>query len=595
MGPAVIDEVRKLLWRQAGPDFRLYKTALLERRLSQHMDRLGFASAAAYVALLHDDPAAVEDLRRDLLVAETSAFRDPPMWQALLRDIIGPLCSSPAPRREAGHASGPPRPLRVWAAACATGEEACSAALLLAQACAASGRDPDFVVFGTDIDERAIETARAARLQPGALVRAPVAGHERWLQQGPAGLQLDGHLRQRLVFGVHDVLADPPFSDIDLLLCRNLFLYLDDAGQREALAGFAEALAGGGWLVLGRDERLPEGLPGWQLVSDPHRIYRRVPESADPARPTSWLRAPGPVCARPLTSAADAGRLAEPLRCLGEQLQTVSTELHRVHRQMLEAQQREQRTAAQLRAAVAATAHPLLLLDEQGRLEYSSQSARQLFRLRPGDEGRLLSDFAHDLVWPEFAAALGGSSAGQAAPVTQEVQDIHGRHWLLTLTRWSLPAGLQGSHQQTLITAVDQSRLRETLKLQALIDALPQQVAVLDADGRIEHTNEAWHAFGRRHGASQARIEAGVDYLQASAPASGTTPEPDGERSARGIAEVLSGRTPTFRMRYACATPERPLWFQLDVSALAAPPGGCLVSHMDITDLMAPSGDERLA
>ena len=153
-----------------------------------------------------------------------------------------------------------------------------------------------------------------------------------------------------------------------------------------------------------------------------------------------------------------------------------------------------------------------------------------------------------------------------------------------------MPVGATGREERkVLITATDVSRLRDATRLQAILDALPQEVVVLDAAGRIEYANRAWRAFGSAHGADPGRIDVGVDYLRASAPA-GAMPDAYGERAAQGLGDVLDGRASAFRMKYPCAGAQKMLWFLLDVVSLTRPEGGCLVSHTDITDwLEAPA------
>lgn len=559
VGRAVVDEVRRLLWHLGGPDFRLYSPALIGRRVAERIEQLGFASAEAYAATLHDDALERVALRQHLLRPTSRPFGDPPAWETLARDVIGPLCA----RRGGGATSA----LRVWVAGCATGEEAIAVALLLAQAAADAGQPADFLVIGTDVDEQAIALACAGRLGTAASRGLPAPLRERWLEDGPDGPRIAASLRAQLVFGVHDVLADAPFGDIDLLLCRHLLADLDDAGRRQALAGFAHALAPDGCLVLGGDETLPDGLPGWEVVSEAHGIHRRV--TADAVRAVADVAGEDPAHAA--------------LQGLSAELQAASDELRRVNARLEQALRRERLAVAQLQAIVASAAEPMLVLDAQGRLEHFSRSAGQLFRLRRGDEGRPLEDFANDLVWPEFAAVIRDCAAGDRGPVSQAVRDIRGGHWLVKVTA---PPGLHADDRKLLVTATDTTPLHDAARLQAVLDALPQQVAVLDAEGRIEYVNRAWHAFGRVNGADPARIDVGVDYLQASAPVAGTQPDPFGERAAQGIGDVLAARLHRFRMEYPCATPIRHHWFQLDASALAQPEGGCLVSHTDVTDLM---------
>ena len=606
IGRAAVEAALVLLAKRGGPDFRLYKPGLIARRMSHRRQKLGYPSSEAYVAALHGDAAEIDALRQDLMISVTSTFRDPGMWEALAQEVVKPMVDGLDALGAQGAPGGRSRTLRVWVAACATGEEAYSVAMILAQECHNRGKGLDFQVIGTDVDELAIASARSGRLTDAAVAGTPVALRERWLAPEVDGVRIVAGLREHVLFGVHDVLGDPPFGSIDILFCRNLLIYLADAGQRTALASFGRALSPGGFLVLGRDEILPEGLAGWRALDGDHRIFRKTGTGLSgpgESRSVGHLgRGGGPspsrrdgldagvadvLSAREFNqSGMDLRSAYESLQCVNEELHTVNEELRLVNSQLDQSLFRERQASSKLHAVIASAVHPLLVVDSDGQLEHFSRSSGQLFRLRAGDEGRPLPDFANDLLWPEFASVVQRCATQGGESVTKEVMDIRGSHWLVI----AAPVGGTGRHERkVLITATDISRLRDATRLQAMLDALPQQVAVLDAGGCIEYVNRAWQDFGSANGADPARIDVGVNYLQASAP-SGTTSDPFGERASRGVGDVLAGRAARFRMKYPCAGAAGMLWFLLEATSLARPEGGCLVSHTDITDWFNDAG-----
>jgi chemotaxis methyl-accepting protein methylase len=598
-GRVAADAAVRLLGLTGGPDFRLYKPNLLVRRMEQRALGLGHPSVESYITALEASPAEVELLRQDLLIAVTSSFRDPGMWEVLTRTVIEPLL------RRSMDEGGERRTIRAWVAACATGEEAYTLVMILADACREAGLAQDFQVIATDVDQRSIEHARKGLLTDSAVSGIPERLRDRWLVQTHRGFMVSDVLRKRVLFGLQDLLSDPPFGNIDLLCCRNLLIYLNDAGQRVAAVNMDRAISDFGVLVLGQDETLPDAMGGWQALNARHRIYRAPARSEGRRRPllvealgsaaslpsagaSPWLRfaedPARPVDGTEAASVMDLRSAYESLQCVNEELQTLNDELRAVNLLLEQSVKRERDAATKLHGLMAASSQPLLVINSARQVEHFSTSAMRLFRLRDGDEGRVLSDFANDLCWPELDATL-GRCVSDGGDLTLEVQDVRGGHWLATMAALGAAAPAE---RKVLLTLSDVTRLRDAVRLQAMLDALPQQIAVLDTRGRIEQVNRAWRAFGLANGADSARTDVGVDYLRASAPAAGQADD-FAVRAGDGVRSVLSGQRPAFRMCYPCATLERDAWFALDVAPLSRPEGGCIVSHTDVTEWLCPA------
>ncbi len=171
--------------------------------------------------------------------------------------------------------------MRVWAAGCASGEEAYSLALLLAEEVAAAGKRCAVQVFATDIDEEALQIARSGLYPESIITDVGDTRLSRFFVRQDHGYQVDESLRKSVIFAAHNVITDPPFSKMDLVSCRNLLIYLDADTQEKLISVFNFALNSDGYLFLGKSEGVSGQTDLFAIVSKPARLYRRL----TPARP----------------------------------------------------------------------------------------------------------------------------------------------------------------------------------------------------------------------------------------------------------------------------------------------------------------------
>ena len=294
-GETALQEVLAFLRARTGRDFSCYKRATVLRRISRRMQVNCVADLAGYLALLRTNPGETGALLKDLLISVTNFFRD--------RDAFAEL-ESRLPGLFAGRNQGDA--LRIWVPACATGEEAYSIAMLLLEHARTLEFPPAIQVFGCDLDADAIQAARAG-LYPAAITTdVSEARLQRFFIQEPAGYRVRRELREKVLFAVHDLLKDPPFSRMDLLSCRNLLIYLAPEAQRRALAIFHFSLRPGGLLFLGSSESTDDGTTLFSVVQKKHRLYA--------ARPARRARPPPPPGPRPHARQVDEqtrlGRMA---------------------------------------------------------------------------------------------------------------------------------------------------------------------------------------------------------------------------------------------------------------------------------------------
>ncbi|MFC7333891.1 CheR family methyltransferase [Rhodocista pekingensis] len=262
----ILDQIVGLLLTKTRISFRDYKRRTLARRIERRMGICRIATMAAYLHHLRTSPGEPAALVQDLLISVTRFFRDQASFEALRQDVIVPMVA--VHDRDA--------PIRVWVPGCATGEEAYSIAMLLTEAGAGSAEGPDFKIFASDIDERALDLARTGRYPETGAADLPPGFLDRYFEQESGGIRVNDRLRSHIVFARQDLLADPPFSQLDLISCRNLLIYAEPEAQKRLIPLFHFTLNRDGFLFLGSAETTAGRGDLFDPVSAKHRIFRRL-------------------------------------------------------------------------------------------------------------------------------------------------------------------------------------------------------------------------------------------------------------------------------------------------------------------------------
>ena len=252
-------------------DFTLYKRGTLQRRVERRMAMaaLNTKDMDRYLDMLRDDATELDLLAKDLLINVTSFFRDPKVFDLLAERIV--------PDFVRGHS--PEHPLRIWIVGCSTGEETYSLAMLFREEIAAAKLNIKLQVFASDVDPEAVATAREG-LYPES-IEADVSAERlaRFFSKDDHGYRVLPELRATVVFTVQDVLADPPFSRLDLVSCRKLLIYLRPEAQAKILSIFHFALREDGILLLGSAEAVGGSDSRFSVISKPERLYRHIGRS----------------------------------------------------------------------------------------------------------------------------------------------------------------------------------------------------------------------------------------------------------------------------------------------------------------------------
>ncbi|HET9623838.1 MAG TPA: chemotaxis protein CheB [Kofleriaceae bacterium] len=279
--PAVTRDILALLHERFGVDFTQYKTTTVSRRIQRRIDLARIASLPAYLDELRARPDELDALYRDLLIGVTQFFRDPEAFAAIEQVAI-PRLLDLVPVGE---------PIRLWVAGCATGEEVYSLAMLFVEAFAARDRPVALEITASDVHERSLTTAAEARYRAEQLTQVSDARIARFFDARPDGFHVSDEIRRLITFTRHDVTREPPLTQVHMISCRNLLIYLAPPALRSVLAMFHFALVTGGVLFLGSSE-MPVVL-GDELrpLDDRWRLYEKRPSGPPITAPRDDVRA----------------------------------------------------------------------------------------------------------------------------------------------------------------------------------------------------------------------------------------------------------------------------------------------------------------
>lgn len=309
----VVSTIIAKLQEATGVSFLHYKRPTLARRIARRAADLHLPDLPAYLNHLNTEPSEIRTLFSSVLIHVTEFFREPAMFQILSSTVMPALL--------AHRASG--APLRVWVVGCATGEEVYSTAIAFSEV-GKHHRDPvEVKIFATDLSDHAISVARQGRYSASIGAKVSKERLERFFAPVEGGFLVSKQLRDMCVFARHDVTRDPPFARLDLVICRNLLIYLQAPLQRRVLQMFHYAIKPGGFLALGTAETVG-GLDGLFAPLDRrHRCYLRRSGVAHSGA-TGWrsLNRANPVPSLQLPATAAPWSTAELRRAAADALFT---------------------------------------------------------------------------------------------------------------------------------------------------------------------------------------------------------------------------------------------------------------------------------
>ena len=265
----LVEELLQRLRTTLKFDFSGYKTGTLMRRIHRRLVATGSSDLAAYLDWITANPRELELLARDILISVTAFFRDREAFEALRR-VIQSLCQQRAQGSE----------IRIWVAGCASGEEAYSIAMILADALGDHLPAYRIQIFATDVDEEALNVARRGIYPAAAMSEIPVDLLQRFFHPVKADYEAGKLLRDMIVFARHNLVSDPPFLRLDLVSCRNVLIYFDAPLQAKVLKTFHFSLVREGCLFLGRSESIAQAEQLFSPLDRKERVFLKVGESA---------------------------------------------------------------------------------------------------------------------------------------------------------------------------------------------------------------------------------------------------------------------------------------------------------------------------
>ena len=292
--PSDLDALFALLQKAMGVDFRHYKQTTLQRRIKRRMILHHLLKLKDYLRYIDSNPTELDALFRDLLIHVTEFFRDEGAFETLRHKIMPSLLQDRKP--EDG-------PLRVWIPGCSTGQEVYSLAMVLLEFCGTYDKrrktpaipQMSVQIFATDISDFALDRARSGVYAANEVSGISKERLNRFFVRHDGGYQIHKSVREMCVFAKQNVVKDPPFSNLDMISCRNLLIYFGPILQKRAIPTFYYALKPRGYLMLGPSESLGSFEDLFTLIDKKHKIYQKKRSTARVGRALRRAGIPDPA------------------------------------------------------------------------------------------------------------------------------------------------------------------------------------------------------------------------------------------------------------------------------------------------------------
>jgi two-component system CheB/CheR fusion protein len=262
---SALKKIQILLHNKKGVDFSYYKQTTIHRRIMRRMILNKFADLTEYGKYLRENEHEIDLLYKDMLINVTSFFRDPAVYEALSKKIFPAIFKNRVENDI----------VRIWTPACANGEEAYSLAVCLFDFLKNKSLTTPVQIFGTDLNEVAIDKARAGIYQKPALANVSPQDLERYFIKTDGHYQIVKSIRDVCVFATHNLLKDPPFSRMDLISCQNVLIYIETNPQKKILQAFHYSLKPSGYLLLGKSETIGNSTELFHQLDKEQKIYSK--------------------------------------------------------------------------------------------------------------------------------------------------------------------------------------------------------------------------------------------------------------------------------------------------------------------------------
>ena len=260
------EKIMLLLRNHSGVDFSLYRSTTIQRRIGRRIVLTKQHTLKGYARFLRGNTEELDSLFSDVLISVTSFFRNPEAFEALQRDVLSKLLAQRGDD-----------PVRCWVLGCSTGQEAYSLAMSFVEAARKAPRARKIQIFATDLNEELLEKARRGLYARTLSQDISPERLRHFFVEEDGGYRISKALREMVVFARQNLIADPPFSGLDLISCRNLLIYLEPSLQQKAMPTFHYALKPQGYLLLGASESVGEFTNLFEPVDRKHKIFSKKP------------------------------------------------------------------------------------------------------------------------------------------------------------------------------------------------------------------------------------------------------------------------------------------------------------------------------
>jgi PAS domain S-box-containing protein len=411
-----------LLHHATAVEFELYNPAPIWRQVAERMQHREAPDIEQYVRLVESEPAELEALYEAICIPATSFFREPQDLHVLQEKALPELLA----RRNQG-------PIRVWVCGCSSGEEVYSLAILLSEQSGAAFKPSGMQIFGTDLRKKVIEQARAGIYPKSSMAVISQERREKFFVKVQGGYQVAQYLRDLCVFAPHDLTRDPPFSQVDLISCRNVLVYMGAELRRRILETLHYALRNTGFLLLGQSESVNGSEDLFKPVDRRTRIFlpklvawepylgKRAPER----RLRALERNPEVLPARRRAVLAETSR-ERALRLRQESLSR-NAELSALNEELQNRTAELAQLADDLSNLLVGVNLPIVVLDEEGLIRRFTPLASHTLNLSALDMGKGFDEAARRLGIRNWHKLLADVLIRQRL-VERDVQDRHG-HW----------------------------------------------------------------------------------------------------------------------------------------------------------------------
>lgn len=276
----ILSEIFALLKQKSSINFSQYKPSTVSRRIERRISINKLTSLDGYLRLLLESPREVQILNRELLINVTRFFRDEEAFEKLIASAVKKVLNN----------GNKDDPVRLWVAGCSSGEEAYSIAMIFDEAKQELNIDRQVKIFATDVDEEAIAEASNGLYSSEIVDDISAERLERYFDKESESYRVSPSLRKMVIFAQHNMIEDPPFSNINLISCRNALIYFQQSAQQKVFSSFYFALRKEGYLFLGNSESLGNMHTNFDIVDERSRIFQKVGDVRLPIPNNSLLK-----------------------------------------------------------------------------------------------------------------------------------------------------------------------------------------------------------------------------------------------------------------------------------------------------------------